>query len=75
MWKSNDIIRNRLTGKPMLVVHVYRNCTLIIDIENSQVNILNVIIEKDYENWSPDTDMINSSPEYDGDWKYEHVNI
>jgi hypothetical protein len=74
MWNPNDLIRRRDTGVAVLVVHVFRNATLIADLStDGEYNNLRAILEKNYHYWSRDTDTENTDPiNYEGKW-YSHV--
>lgn len=57
-WKSNEVIRNKQTGKPYLVLHVYKHvCTIVVDLNQSGVNTPLVLLERDYADYASDRDM------------------
>lgn len=57
-YRPQQIIRHRLTGRPLLVVHVYRTCTMVVDSEdsNNPTKVM-ALLERDYYNWLPDEEM------------------
>lgn len=70
MWTANTFIRNRSTGQPLLVIHVFRNATLVVDPQNQeQFATPKALLERDYHYWARDTDMKNQDEvNYEGDW-------
>lgn len=59
LWKEGDTIRNKDTGKPYSVIHIYKSiCTIVIDLEEkSMMPISLTLLERDYEKFVPDMDM------------------
>jgi hypothetical protein len=57
-YLPDQVIRHKKTGKPVLVVHVYRNATIVADLEdpNSPTKIMTILI-RDYGDWFPDEKM------------------
>lgn len=58
-WKKNDIIRNKITGKPLLVIHIYRFvATIVVDLEeNKTPSSMYVLLPRDYDKYAIDTEM------------------
>lgn len=58
-WSKGDLIRNKKTGKPMMVVHVYhRFCTMVVDLEaDTDPAIQYVLLERTYADWGRDQDF------------------
>lgn len=72
MWTANSVIRNRDNGMVLLVIHVYRNCTIVVNLQDkSPLTMPLVLLEREYTYWSRDTDMENDEPvNYTGKWDY-----
>lgn len=75
MWTPNSVIRHRDTGKALLVIHVYRNCTIVINLEDKAALVPPMaLLEREYHYWARDSEMENDDPiSYDKDWKYKPV--
>lgn len=73
MWTPNSVIRHRDTGEALLVIHVYRNCTIVVNLEDkSPLVIPMALLEREYHYWARDTDMENKDPvNYGKDWDYK----
>lgn len=62
-WKKGDVIRNILTGKPLLVIHIYNfgintTATVTVDIESkSDPTPVNILLQRDYDHWVRDVEM------------------
>lgn len=70
VWKPDDRIRHRETGEILLVVHTYRNCTIVVHLkDNSPLVQPLALLSREYPNYFLDMDMENSDRlNYDGDW-------
>ena len=77
VWTPNNVIRNRQTGRALLVIHVYRNCTLVIDLTcQDELVTPRALLEREYHYYARDTDMINEDEvNFDKRWKYHRVRI
>jgi len=77
MWLPDQLIRNKKTGDALLVIHVYRNATIVADPKDLGPLITNkILLERDYHYFSRDTEMRNKDPlEYEGDWYYKRCKI
>jgi hypothetical protein len=77
MWTASQVIRNRDNGMVLLVVHVYRSCTIVVNLnDNSPLIMPMVLLEREYHYWSRDTDIENTDPvNYEGDWYYHPVDM
>jgi hypothetical protein len=75
MWVANSVIRHRDTGKALLVIHTYRNCTIVVSLEDKSPLVAPMaLLEREYHYWSRDVDMENDDPiEYEKDWHYRPV--
>ena len=73
MWTPNTIIRHRTTGRALLVIHVYRNCTMVVDLtDQSELVAPLALLEREYHYWARDTDMKNDDPvNFGKDWHYK----
>ena len=75
-WKAGDLIRNKETGKPFLVLHVYTTiCTILADpsVKNSPTIAL---MPYSYDEFAKDEDMKqtvkkNDEGEYNETWELE----
>lgn len=58
-WKAKDIIRNKLTGHPYKVLHVFNyNATIIVDLEDrSPLPLMYSLLPREYSNYAKDSDM------------------
>lgn len=58
-WHKNDIIRDKRTGHPYLVVHVHKNvCSLVVDLEDKRALApLFALLPKVYDQYALDSDM------------------
>jgi hypothetical protein len=75
MWTQKDMIRNRNTGKPYKVIHVYSSgLTLVIELQDKSEFIQPVgIPEREYYKYTLDSNEENTDPvNYEGTW-YEHT--
>lgn len=59
IWKKNDVIRNKITGKPLLVIHIYRFvATIVVDLEeNKTPSSMFVLLPRDYDKFAVDNEM------------------
>lgn len=75
MWTPNSIIRNRTNGTAVLVIHVYRNCTIIVELnDNAPIVQPKAILEREYANWARESEMENDDAiQYEKDWHYKPV--
>ena len=71
-WKKGDVIRNKETGKPMLVVHVFtRFATMAVDLEDKNTpSIPLVILMRDYNSWALDVEMDYVKKNNNYQWQY-----
>ena len=72
-WNKGDVIRNRETAHPYLVLHVYKaTATLVVDLEDKeQLAQPRVILIREYNKYTADLNMqtkgiLNDSIE----WEY-----
>ncbi|HEX8966225.1 MAG TPA: hypothetical protein VF820_07380 [Patescibacteria group bacterium] len=62
-WKKGEIIRHIMTGKPLLVVHIYaldinNTITLALDVENRcDPTPVCFVQQRDYSSWVTDRDL------------------
>lgn len=58
-WKQGEVIRNRKTNTPMLVLHVFiKVCTLVMDLTSKDgLAVPQVIMPKDYSDWGTDQEF------------------
>lgn len=83
-WHKNDIIRHKLTGHPLFVLHVYLNiCTLVVDlVSNQPLSPTYALLPKCYNYYARDEDMKckekedkvtnwKHEPYGDKDWNYQ----
>jgi len=64
----NQIIRNKKTGEPMLVIHVYRNAIVVTDPQSKgYLADVKFILERDYNDWARDLEMIKKG---ETEWEY-----
>jgi hypothetical protein len=77
MWLPNQIIRNRNTGEPLLVIHVYRNCTIVVDTKDKNTLITPMaLLEREYHYYTRDGDMRNKDEvNYEKEWFYKPVKM
>lgn len=77
MWTPSQLIRHRETGQALLVLHVYRNCTIVAPINSNAMLIVPlVLLEREYHYFTRDTDEENTDPvNYEGEWKYHPVKM
>ncbi|TVL99562.1 MAG: hypothetical protein CV087_17535 [Candidatus Brocadia sp. WS118] len=77
MWTPNSIIRHKHTGIELLVVHVYRNCTIVVSLSETEPLVTpRALLERDYHYFARDTDMKNTDEvNYEGSWKYSPVKM
>lgn len=75
MWTPNSVIRHRDKGFALLVVHVYRNCTIVVDLQDERGLVEpKALLEREYHYYARDTDMENNDPvNYGKDWIYKPV--
>lgn len=80
-WKRGEIIRRVLSGKPMLVLHIYSlgdnsSATAVTDLEDAKdPTPLLIIHQRDYANWVPDKDMEYKKNGEMLQWKYNPFKI
>lgn len=56
-WITGNIIRNKSTGSPYIIVAVFGQSLLIVDAkENGPAQVL-VLLQRDYDHFVPDMDM------------------
>jgi hypothetical protein len=72
-WNKGDVIRNRETGHPYMVLHVYKaTATLVVDLEEKEpLPIPHTILIREYGKYTADLNMrtkgiLNDSIE----WEY-----
>lgn len=77
MWTPSQIIRHRDTGQPLLVLHVYRTCTIVAPVNSTAMLVTPlVLLEREYHYFTRDTDEENTDPvNYEGHWKYHPVDM
>lgn len=78
MWTPKDMIRNRETGKPYKVIHVYSSgLTLVIEMQDNNEFVQPLgIPEREYYRYTMDSDMENTDPvDFEGKWYYHRVHI
>jgi len=77
MWLPDQTIRDKRTGEPLLVIHVYRNCTMVVDLKDQEPLITpKALLERDYHYFSRDIEMRNKDPlEYEKSWYYKRTRI
>lgn len=78
-WKAGELIRNKQTGKPFLVLHVQRMvCTLMTDAEVSEPQVI-VLLSKRYDEFATDHEMellqSKEDKEYTDTWAYAPIVI
>jgi hypothetical protein len=58
-WKKNDIIRNKETGHPYLVIHVSKAvATILVDLQdNEPLPITRLLLARDYAKYTLDLNM------------------
>lgn len=58
-WKIRDIIRNKITGHPYLVIHVYQfRGTAVVDLEDDKdLEPALIILPRRYDEYAPDYQM------------------
>ena len=73
MWTADQIIRNRDSGMVLLVIHVYRNCTIVVNLnDKSPLTMPMVLLEREYSYWSRDTDMKNEDEvDFEKKWYFK----
>ena len=64
-YHPNKIIRNKTTGKPLLIAHVYRTCAIVIDPTDRDLPIPHILLERDYDQWAEEKDF--DDKKVDGD--------
>lgn len=78
-WNKGEIIRNVLTGKPYLVIHIFKvemneTVTCVISLEEKHdLNSLYVITHSEYDRYVKDLEM-----EHDRNvvkWKYKALTL
>jgi len=77
MWIPDQIIRNRNSGRALIVIHVYRNATLVADLQDkSELVQPMMLLEREYHYYARDTDMKNKDEvNYEKDWVYHPVQM
>ncbi len=56
--KEGDIIRNKETGKPLLVIWINHYCMFVINPEQKEeLKDLKILLKKDYHNYTNDLQM------------------
>ena len=80
MWLPDELIRNKKTGDPLLVLRVYRTSTVVTDQcqNGNQPGLCTgyYLLRKDYHYYARDTDMKNKDPlDYEEDWYYKRTRI
>lgn len=74
MWTPSKLIRNKATGRPYKVIHVYSSgLTLVITLDSREEFVTPIgIPEREYYKYTLDTNEENTDPvNYEGTW-YEH---
>jgi hypothetical protein len=58
-WHKNDIIRHKITGHPLLVLHIYKNiCTIVVDLESTEpLSQTYALLPKCYNYYAHDSEM------------------
>lgn len=56
-WKAGEIIREIKSGKPFLVLHVYKNISTILSDLEEDMPVAIVLLPKKYEEFATDSDM------------------
>lgn len=51
-YLPGETIRNKQTGKCLLIVHVYRVCVFVVDLTEGNMPIPHAILERDYSQWA-----------------------
>ena len=77
MWLPDQLIRNKQTGDALLVIHVYRNATIVADPKDIGPLVENkTLLERDYHYFARDIEMRNKDPlEYEKEWFYKRCKI
>ena len=77
MWTPNSVIRHRDTGVALLVVHGYRICTIVVDLnDKSPLVAPKALLEREYPNYARDVDMRNEdSVNFGKKWHYKYVKM
>lgn len=70
-WTREDIIRNKATGHPYKVIHVYKAlATILVDLENkSSLTSTVTLMPSGYSDYAKDRDMSVKK----NDWEYNPV--
>ena len=81
-WRVNDIIRNKATGHPYLVLHVSRYYCSIVDLNTQDpLSPTWTLLQRDFDKYASDEDMeaIKKKDEMLEeriiDWEYNHIVI
>lgn len=56
-WKPGDMLREKITGKPFFVVHVYKTGTLISDMSWTGVVAPLLLLPREYKDYALDDEM------------------
>ena len=57
-YQPGTLIRHKETGKALLVLHVYRVCTIVVDpTDRESFPIPRVLLQKNYPEWVTDKEM------------------
>jgi hypothetical protein len=78
VWTKTSKIRNKRTGQMVTVITIFPHATLIADQNEMSLGFVlgKIILERDYELWACDSDMVNKDPvNFEGDWKFHHVSM
>lgn len=72
MWVPNMVIRRRKGDEIALVIHVYNNCTMVVDLNDKNPMVTpRAILLREYPNWARDCD----GEDVNDEWHYKRVNI
>lgn len=57
-WKAGTIIRNRITGKPLKILHAYAGAAVVIDLESKDNPTPTfTLLERDWDQWVDEVKM------------------
>ena len=80
-WRVNDVIREKTTGHPFLVLHIYKfMCTIIVDLEDhTPLRPMLTLLPERYDEYATDWEMKAEEKKrgdsVDLDWKYSPIFI
>ena len=64
-YHQGTIIRNKITGKPLLVLHVYRIAVIVVDPTEGSLPTPHVLMERDFDTWAEEKDFYSKEDEND----------